>query len=348
VGATAVAESVSVVPAKIDISPPRYGTATGVVNPSIFGPYGPYEFGDPYSPLFLTDGTPNTAPPGRPEDKAGADFPGYEYELDIASDYITQNGTGEVQVDIFDPDCYSADGQDGWDEIRGPQHGSPAKNATTTRYTLKDRNGNTIAEAVYSDDPESDMKWTTPPGFKFNINEHGGPGPYKLIVKAEDGSSENGFQFRAGKPHDGLRTEAEQPTWEEQHNNRGSGNGTKFWAVGKTPMNFRRSGDVTFDLGFVPGDARGGTVYVDKFDTDVGSQSVTYKIKEMPGEVLPPGTLASNGAWGSPPDRLSVPTGYPTSGSVWSASYVAGAGDTSCWTMRYSYPGGPGMVRLID
>jgi Flp pilus assembly protein TadG len=352
VGATAVAEKgPDVVPAALKYGTGTYGVADGVANPSVFGPYGFYEYGDPYSPHFLSDGSPNVAPPGS-EDLRGVDFPGYTFHLDIAPSYKALNeGSGEVQLEIFDPDCFNADGQDGWDEIRPPRGGSPAKNNTTTKYSLFAPDGRLIAEATYTDDAGTDLKWTTPEGFKFNIDDYGGAGRYKLQVKALDGSSENGFEFRAGRPHDGLTSRDEGAQWAQQYNNNGSGNGTTFSAEGKVPMNFRTPGSVTFDLGYVPGEARGGEVFVDKFDTDIGYESITYKIRQMPLETLPPGSKAENGTWGAAPDRLPVPTSYPSDGSIWTATYNAGTADTSCWTMNYTVPGrggSKGGVKLVQ
>ncbi|MDF2441032.1 MAG: hypothetical protein JWN98_2016, partial [Abditibacteriota bacterium] len=301
--------------------------------------------------------TPNT----NENDPRGADanFPGYEYKLSIADNYSAQNeGSTEVQLSIFDPDCYTQNGLEGWDEIRPPNGGNSPKMETQTRYTIFAPNGEKVGEVTYHDDAAANLKWAAPLELKFDINDpRWGYNPndpkmrdFKVQVKALSGSSENGFQFRAGRPYQGLDTVADEPAWNQQYNNNGLGNGTQISATGKVPMNFTTTGEVTITLGHVPGSAKDGRIFIDKFDTDVEAKSIVYTCDELPG-FRQTGTLSSNGTWKA--DEIIVPSNYPDNGGTWKATYQAGANDTSCWTMKWSKPGvsdgdDPGPVRLVQ
>ncbi len=338
-----------------------YGSTGGYANVSVFGQDGRYEYGDAYSPTFLNDGTtPNT---GTADDPHGANFKGYDYTVNIDGGYATKNGTSQVQLEIFDPDCYVSDTSNmlgSWDEYHTTLNGSVSP--TTTTYTLLAPKRSpsdpdvVIATASYGADASTNMKWTTPGGFKFDINSYGGPGAYTLRVKGGAGTSENGFSLRAGKPHTGLDTQADEATWKAQYNfgSDSSANGTDITSHGKAVVNFVKTGQVEINMGFVPADAT--KVLVDKFDTDVGFQSITYSIKTLGGAPvtasLPPGVKAENGQW-APTDELAVPSNYPAEGANWYVTYSAGAYDTSNWIMSYfsssttpSSP--PGSVRLVD
>jgi hypothetical protein len=328
VGAIATAEVTTAAP--LDISGGgNYGMNDGVANPSLFGPYAEYEYGDPYSTKYLTDGSLN------PEYNGA----GYDFFVNIPSDYAAKNGSA-AKIEIFDPDCYNADGVDGWDEIREPGANNPtgpSKNATTTVYTLFAPDGRQVAQATVGDDPTTNLKWVTPSGFEFDTNLFG-TGNYRLNIKSTDGSSENGFNLRAGPPHDPEMTDQQ---WHDQYGE----NGTNITATGRLPMNFTKSGTVTVKLGFVDERIAGGKMFIEKFDTDIGSKSITYTCDSLPGQSWT-GTLADNGEWG-PVDTIDLPETYK--GGNWSATYVAGAADTSAWKMSFSkfIPGQPGVVRLV-
>ncbi len=366
VGARATAEAVFATnPIKLDVlGGAEYGSASGFANPSVFGPNSLYEYGDAYSPLFkqFDNVDPNT---GFENDPAGTNFPGYEYRLDIAPDYVARNGSSQVQLEIFDPDCYVVDSSNSladWDEIHVANQGTLSP--TVTKYTLlrperypgEPQSSRLIAEATYGADEASqdgNLKWTTPNGFTFDINDpNNGPGSYSLIVKALSGSSENGFQLRAGPPHSGLRTEADFPTWKQQYNAGGAGNGTSFSALGKSVFNFTRSGQITVSLGYVPSSAE--SLFIDKFDTDIGATSVNYSYKTADGASYGPfpGTLSNNGQWNNPPDRIDLPASYASQGgATWYATYNAAAYDTSTWKIKYSTRTSTNTdpsVRLVD
>jgi hypothetical protein len=109
------------------------------------------------------------------------------------------------------------------------------------------------------------------------------------------------------------------------------------------PINFNVSGTVDIDLGFIPPEAAGYDVYINKFDTDVGSQSVTYY--DDYGHSWP-GTLAGNGTYKL--DKITIPDNFP--GGRIHAQYVAGAQDTSSWEMYFDgkYCDGRSELKLVD
>ncbi len=310
----------------------QYGT-NGIVTLSVFGPYAYYSYGDAFSTKWLDNGSLN------PDYKAN----GYDFVLNVPNDYYAKNGTNLVKLEIFDPDTYNNGGTDAYpgvriDEIRsapGGSHPQPSNQRNTTVYSLyaPDNTPNDysddvlVATAVYGPNvTTTDMKWVTPSGFTFNINNYG-TGNYRVNVKSTDGSSENGFNLRAG-PSTGAFDPA---------------NGTSINALGALPMNFNGSGVVTVKLGYVAGEAAGKNMHVNKFDTDVGAKSITYKCDALPGQWT--GTLSDNGKWKE--DIVSIPAGY--TGGTWTATYTAGLQDTSVWTMWFegTVQGQPGFVRLV-
>ncbi len=340
IGARAVAEYLAQVP--INISGGGTYGANGPVNLSVFGPYAYYSYGDAYMPRWLNDGSNNPLYDGR----------GYNFAITVPSNYFATNGTTQVMIEIFDPDCYNssagggnvnnANGTTRVDEIRSAPpapHPQPSTNYTTTVYSLywtnntpNDLNDDVlIATTSYGQTSSTDMQWVTPSGFTFDSASYG-TGTYRLNVSTTNGASENGFNLRAGPP-------------------RGSGvafnsnNGTTITATGRLPMNFNTSGTVTVTLGYVPDVAAGGTMYIDKFDTDVGAVSITYRCDTLPGQTWP-GTLSSNGTWKR--DTIAIPTNY--TGGTWTATYRAGVQDTSVWMMSYTRiaEGTPGKVRLVQ
>lgn len=334
VRATATASFTSPLPLNIN-GGGIYGT-NGIQNLSVFGPYAQYSYGDAFSPQWLDNGAEN--PLHNPN--------GYDFQLKIPANYATINGTNTVKVEIFDPECWNVGnandaGSGKIDEIRnapGGGHPQPSNTKTKTRYQLfapsDTPNDPTddilIAEAIYGPPTTTatDMKWVTPTGFEFNLASYGA-GNYRINVKAIDGSSENGFNLRAGPP---LATGG---TFNPN-------NGTMVNAMGNLPINFNVSGTVNIELGDIPAEAAGSNIYVDKFDTDVGAKNVTYY--DNKGNTWP-GRLSGNGTWKM--DVLTMPQGY-TGGKLY-AQYQAGAQDTSVWQMYWDggIPGGPSILRLV-
>ncbi len=299
-----------------------YGIAGGPVNLSIFGPYGIYSYGDPYSTIYLNDGkTPN--PDCSPN--------GLNFDIDLSK------FTGsEVEVEIYDPDCHNAGGDPNAaaglraGEIR-TGHPGATSNITTTQYTHKDGGDGTPGDLSddisldtksFGNDVLTDMKWNSV--FRFSKDPNRPTQNYYLNAKTTDGSSENGFDLRAGPPHDpGL----DDSQWNQQY-----GSQVPMTAGGRMPMNFNKDGQVEFALGYVPGEAE--TMFVKKFDTDVGGRNIVYKCSD--GRTFT-GVTAGNGEWVT--DAISLPEDYQ--GGLWTATYYASSQDTSSWAMTYSGPSIP-------
>jgi hypothetical protein len=300
----------------------------GIQNPAIFGPFAYFSYGDAYSTRYLDNGAEN--PRYREE--------GYDFAIFVPSDYQSRHGTSTLKVELFDPETWNVgNAQDAGpgkcDEIRsapGGGHPQPGNRYTTTQFTLYAPDNTLIATAVYGPndgipDSSTDQKWVCPNGFLVNLTAYG-LGNYRLNVKALDGSSENGFNLRAGPPSATFNPD----------------NGTNITATGRLPTNFSVSGVIEIDLGYLPADAAEGKLFITKFDTDVGARSITYH--DDLGHTWP-GRLSSNGTFVT--DVIDVPENYV--GSVIYARYQAGAQDTSVWEMFYeAQKDRPGELLLID
>ena len=306
------------------------------VNNSIFGPYANYNFGDAYSAKYLQDGKPN--------ELYNASGGVGEYTLTITPDYLRQHSGQKIALQIYDPDCYN--GSNGYDEIRPPNTRisptPPGPQETTTVYEIYAPDTTTpLATATYGNDPAADGQWVTPDGFAFTPIK---AGDYKVRIRTTEGSSENGFQLRAG-PEEGANKPDKE--WNETYGDIGgtdpSNVALDISANDHLQINFTQSGKVKFRLGYVPEDQAGKTISVSKFDVDVGSTSIVYTCDSLPDQsfdgVLPqPG----DGVWST--DDIPVPAGY--TGGNWYAEYTAAQGDSSTWTLSGS--GGDGReVRLI-
>ena len=354
-----------------------YGVAPGPVNLSVFGPEGRYSYGDPYSTKRLNDGSTNVR--YNPN--------GYDFRVNIPTTIK------DALVEIFDPDCYNANGSanasaDAIDELRTPQtatknstEGKPV-DATTTEYTLYYDNGTAdtrddvrIGNPIsWGGDPNSardkatDMQWAE--AFKFNRDDYG-DGNFRLNIRSTAGSSENGFDLRAGPERKEITTytteryisgyyypqyfgtrypyysERQVPTttpapfWDPN-------NGTSIQAEGHLPINFNINGVTKMALGKVPPEAGGGELIITKFDTDINSQNITYTCDKLPGKSWP-GTLTTDGTFTT--DTIKIPDSYRqlAEAGTWYAEYVAGNQDTSVWDMSYTGngPGRPGKIKLI-
>ena len=331
---SATASYISSLPLYISSSLSQYGT-NGIQNLSCFGPYSRYTYGDAYSTLYLDDGTDNSR----------YNPLGYNFLVNVKPDYFTKNGTNDIVFQVFDPDCWNiGNAQDAGpgkvDEIRDspPAVHNPSSKYTSTRYQLfapdstpvNYDDDSLIAEAIWTPGMiASDMEWTTPTGWSLNLGVYG-YGSYRINVKTIGGSSENGFNLRAGSP------EACYGTWFPN-------NGTEIMAIGVLPINFNQSGVIAIDLGYIPPEAGGSTVFVTKFDTDVGAKSILYS--DTLGHTWS-GTLAGNGTFKT--DQLTIPSGY--AGSKLKAEFTSGAQDTSSWSLAFDGQLSwlPGELRLID
>jgi Flp pilus assembly protein TadG len=326
----------------------NYGVEGGPVNLSLYGPYAAEENGDAYSPKYLDGVTAKYVSGARSGDPNPDYTPdGYYFFISVPRDYSTRagnNGTTQVTVEIYDPDTHNkgnqvdADGDQRVDELRSSPFGNYPL-ATTTAYTLYYTNGTPdtsddilIANASYGDDESTDLKWVQPNGFQFDLTDSRwaanafNPDSFRINVRSTDGTSENGFLLRAGPPR------ASNAAFD-------SNNGTDITADGRIPLNFNQDGIVNIKLGYIP---PGSTAFsIDKFDTDVGAQSITYS----DGTLSYTGQLSANGQHLR--DSYTLPAGY--AGGTWTASYTAGRQDTSSWSMFYTGPsnGSPGSVHLV-
>lgn len=341
------ASAASTFESPVNISTSGVGTygAEGPMNLSLYGPYAAKQHGDAYSPMFMDIQSAQYTPGLRHGDRNPDYTPtGYDFHIEFQPNYLTtNNNNSRVVVEIFDPDSYNnggfnANGTDRVDEIRLSPHGNYPI-LTTTVFTLSYTNGTMdtrddilLATETYRADPATDMRWVQPPGFSFDLNDPRWQGKalntnmFRINARATDGSSENGFLLRAGP----QRTDGTEFN---------TANGTDITAQGRIPINFNNSGVVRVKLGHIP--ANSTSFFIDKFDTDVGAQSITYS----DGAYTFNGTLAANAQHRR--DNFQLPSGY--GGGVWYATYTAGQQDTSSWSMGYVGPsnGAPGSVRLV-
>lgn len=339
-----------------------YGVAPGPVNLSVFGPNGRYSYGDCYSTRFLNDGkTPNP----------NYNRNGYDFIVNVPA---TQRQT---EVEIFDPDCYNAGGATdasatAIDEFRtqtGQGQNGPT-DATTTQYSLYWDHGTAdpsddvlIGTRSWGYDSTSDMKWID--AFRFDRANYVGGG-FRLNIKSTAGSSENGFDLRAGPARDQTTTYTTE-TYISGYDSNGRAiystrqvptvhpapnfdpnNSNGIQAQGHLPINFNISGTTKMTLGKIPPQAGGSDLIIRKFDTDINSQSITYTCDKLPGKSWP-GKLATDGTFAT--DTIRIPDSYRslTESGTWYAEYVAGNQDTSVWDMSYTGngPGKPGQIRLV-
>ena len=350
-----------------------YGVAPGPVNLSVFGPDGRYSYGDCYSTQYLNDGrTPNP----------GYDPNGYDFRVNVPADQH------DTSVEIFDPDCYNSNGStdasaSAIDELRTRTGTGSAADATTTRYTLYFDNGTAdpsddvqIGSKTWGGssqaDKDADMKWNEAFVFDRSDPKYKG-GNFRLNIKSLSGSSENGFDLRAGPVRKETTTYKDEtyiagyyypqffgtrypyyatrqvavttpaPYWNPN-------NGTSIQADGHLPINFNISGVTKMALGKVPAGAGGGELIIRKFDTDIDSQNITYTCDKLPGKSWK-GTLSTDGTFAT--DTIKIPDEYKTlakdEDGTWYAEYVAGNQDTSVWDMSYTGNGDgrPGQIRLV-
>lgn len=342
VGATAAAITV----AGFDIPMQNYGIGAGAVNLAVFGRDAFRYNGDRYSSAFIEG--PNGSKIANPEFNPN----GYDFGVTLPADkakYRTDFGSNFFRVQLFDPGTSNAGGGNtpsagkAIDEIRNGWGGTIQ---TQTTYTLSYQNARgedvVIASKQYgADDATTDMKWDNPFEIDLTDSRYSQLTNLKLNVKTTAGTSENGFQLRAGPPTDPAITDAE---WVSKY-----GNVSQITAKGSIPINFNTNTTLTLNLGHVPPLADGGNVAISKFDLDVGSSSLTYTDKRDDGTIVnydgrdkdhPAGTLSPNDTYTT--DKYLLPKNYP--GGTWTATYVAGLGDTSVWTMTYP---GPGDLRLV-
>lgn len=295
-----------------------YGT-TGTQSLEISGPYAYDYYGDPYSTIYTGRGSTKN-PKYNPA--------GYNFRLNVPSNYFTINGTYQVKLGLYDATSGSTQDEN------YSAHGKSTY--ATTVYSIYAPDS---TPSDYSDDvliatatvlPNSSsykLKWVTPSGFQFNYSTYG-TGNYRVNVKTTDGSGGNTFHLRAGPP-----TTTFNPN-----------NGTSISAVGSLQTFFLNGGTVNPSLGYIPPEAAGMEVHINKFDTDVGATSITYT--DSTGMINWTGQLSTDGKWKE--DIYTIPTNYP--GGVLFANYTAMKNDTSTWEMWYegTLPGQAAKVKLVE
>lgn len=346
VGAPATATFVA--DGNFNIAPDQYyGTAKGPYTISQFGPWAQYNYGDNYDPKYLENGSPNLNyhVTGTTLDPTGQG--GYNYKITIPADYASKNGTSQVSLDLYDP--YSSGSNGSLDEYRAPtghDPDSPSHYWDTTLFRLYPPAGSPnadqpIATATCGENATTGSDncgasgslpdtWVTPDNFQFDASSYlaTGGADFRLNVETIDGSSENGYELRAGPPLTGK----------QKFN---PDNGAGVTATGHIEINFDKSGTSEIHMGYVPPGAT--SVTISKFDTDVGARKVTYA--DSNGNTWKGVLKTGNGEYYSDPP-IELGSNYP--GGNWSAFYTAGAQDTSVWNMTYTGAPGQGYVRLVQ
>lgn len=368
----------------------NYGTTTGASNPSAFGPFAKHSYGDPYSVYFHDDGTLNDADPEHLKKNKGVGFDstshynpdGFTYDMTVSKDFVAKNK--KLRIQLYDPDGFISNDGESLDE-RHDDYTAQAFNGktrgiveATTEYTIYkvEDNGTltTVKTISYGADQSVDAAflksqgknpWITPDGFNIDLAQYG-DGKYKIRVKTTDGSSENGYNLRAGpdygpdyvEPEVKVRTAEEWNALETEWNNRFGDKGgddpgniqVPIVASGKLQMNFTRTAPVKVRMAQIPADAAGKELTVTKFDTDVGSNSINYYFLENSpsGSPVRRDVVAANNLdnrndyWSQ--NQVPVPADFK--GGYLFADYDAGRGDTSSWSIKYA-GSGPGSVKLI-
>ena len=274
----------------------------------IHGPYGRYDYGDPYSTLYLGGAYDY-------EDNPLYDSGGYNYKLNVPSNYYSQHGTNTLEFEVYDPAIYTR-----WGSIdeRYSAHGK-SYSQNVTEYSIYAPDD---TPTDYSDDVLVDTQTfnaTSSSAYKkqwistFTVDTSTyGTGDYRVNVSTTDGAGGNAYHLRAGPPG----------TFDPS-------NGTSIDASAHLQIFFTSSGSTDFTIGTIPSEAAGTTAHIRNFDTDVGAVSVHFH--DDTGQLNWYGTLSSNGTWAE--ETFSIPEGYP--GGTLTATYTAGKNDTSIWEMWY-------------
>ena len=364
IGATAIAQfitpSVDIeIPSNIYGADITNGASELPWNYSIYGPEALHSYGDNISTRYLDNGQPN--PEYQQVDDNAADAVG-GYNFILKNNNMSNP---KMEVELYDPDCYNRndthdDQKNFGDEFNVDElHGAavlPSGNArnTITNYSLFSDNGTPddftddrlIARYTSDNTDTNDLKWMTPAGFSFNKADYAVTGKtvnYRINVATTKGSSENGFSLRAGPPH---TTSGGAPSTTAFNKN----NGTSMAIRGIIPINFNYDNVADFPLGVVPSSARGGTLTITKFDTDIPASqadpppaNTVYYTCSAYGSRRFSGTVdMTDNAFSI--DQIQLDADYP--GGTWTAHYTAGWGDTSTWKIAASGVS-PGSIALV-
>lgn len=305
-----------------------YGTVS-TQSLEISGPKGILSYGDPYATQYINTGY--TANPTYEPN-------GYEYCLNVPSNYSTINGTTNVKAELFDATSgtSSCTTPTGWNDEVYTAHGTSAQATTVYSIYAPDSTPNDTSDDVLvatstigPNNTTYRCVWASPPGFTFDSSTYG-TGCYRTNVKTTSGSGGNAFHMRAGPGGTSF-----DPN-----------NGTSIDAAGRLQMFFQNSATVNVSMGYIPSGASGMNLHINKFDTDIGATGINYNDNPAPAMINTSGVLSTNGTWRE--DLLPIPNGYP--GGSLKAQYSAGADDTSVWEMWYegAVPGQPGKVKLVE
>lgn len=333
----------------------NYGIASGsqsVVNNIINGPYSAYDDADPYSGMYLLDGSPNPR---------YAEFGGYQnFTFHVSDQFKNNSSDHKVYLQIYDPG--SNDPSYNVHTRQTPKFPSgvtpPPAGPTTTKYEIL-KDGIVRATATYGGgaDPTSDLQWTTPNGFALDLNTYG-TGDYHVRVSTSDGNTANGYALRAG-PVEGLSMDG--PTWNQNYGDK-LGADPNNVAVpinsdGRLTIGFQTNGTATLKLGYLSAAYAGKTVYVSHYDLDIGATALSYGVDSLPNTTFP-GTLPQNYIDGAAPrpgngiwatDSVTLPSDFQ--GGNLAAKYTAGVNnlgkDGSAWELLGDGDG-PGFTRLIE
>jgi len=298
--------------------------------------------------------------PGLPEPSEPWQCPGKEEaekEVVHSKEWSwVKGGLGEPKIPIRVDELWEANGMTFHDNTA----------FTRTRYTLYSPDGEEIAHAEYdglnpsptNDElfANTDLHWVTPSeyaaedgtrhcpvcsffgSFLIDTNEYG-TGTYVLRVQGIYGSSGQYYNLRVGSPHHGGQP-VPHDVWGIPQSEQ-----IYIFGVGRMLINFNtpyaQDCDVPIDisLGWIPKEVADAWVYIDKFDTDIGTDiRLTYRLfrganehidDEWPWE----GTRTENNTWtnGGKPDRVHIPENW--GGGYLRVTYQAANTDTTCWRM---------------
>lgn len=362
-----------------NINIPAYTNSYGIpanqaFNYSVFGPLADHQWGDEFSTKYLENGALNPKYTGQ----------GYNFPLNVNSNYTSKYGTHLFQVEIFDASCYNGSSGQNYDEmhtinptITSVDGVTDPNSVTQTWYTVQyeDANGTwhnatnasggtaqvsytgeSYAHNVWVDNPAlqidmSNSLYATAKGFRVNVDSTDPNGTTTL-----HGSSENGFQLRVTPPLPAADINStnyvlnSNPTTgnpgitDTQWNTTYGTSAITLSADTHMQVNFNTTATVTLTLANLPAMPLGGKVTVTRFDTDVLPSTGGTLVYNWPG-----GSQSFTSQLNSlPQNDMEYPDviTIPSgfAGGLFTASYTAASADTSDWSVTAT---GPGMISLV-
>lgn len=374
-------------------------------NYSVFGPMAYHDYGDEWSVKYLDSGTVNA-------NYQASGYKGYYFDLDINSNYVSKYGS-KFQVELFDPSCYDSGSGQQIDEIRTQNTAitsyTEATDITTTWFTVQYQNSTTggqwltatstnssaPAQVAYTGQSYAHLQWVDDPNMEIDTSSYPSDTTFRVNATSTDpnitdpwnvnmdGSSENGFNLRAGPPEPSkdiqtpsgdsdnggtqvnivsmgqtaaaLQTTtgqaAEESAWASAYNTDGIGiaaDGNMQLNINNANNNSSTTTAVPLDFGAIPAtvdgvNVLGGTFTVTRFDTDVGATALTY---EDAGSTPANLQIANGGIKNSDNDDTVYQDTFTvnTAGEI-TGTYTGGSSDTSDWSAAYA--GFPGQIALV-